>query len=194
VRWRSNSAILILLGGAHSGRYLALVVACAINVAHLAASLEALVQSKRLLHDHRVTRHDDVVPARRAALVVSSVDLEVEEISSALPMPADETQRRGELLPSGPVPARLNMWALVAGGDETTHIASHIHDVLGRAEPLKTELQTLRDRDCLIMLNIEWQEQGEPEDLGYLLHAEQIAFLAEIGAMIKVDPPVRSLE
>jgi hypothetical protein len=126
--------------------------------------------------------------------MVSSVDLEVEELAAALPIPADEARRRGELLPGGPVPARLSTWALVSAGDETTHLASHVHDVLGRAEPLKTGLQALRDRDCLIMLQIEWQALGETDDLGYLLRAEQVAFLAEIGAMVKVDPPIRNLE
>jgi hypothetical protein len=109
-------------------------------------------------------------------------------------MPADETRRRGELLPGGLVPARLNVWALVSAGDESTDLASHVHDVLARAEPLKTELRALRDRDCLIMLQIEWQARGETDDLGYLLRAEQVAFLAEIGAMVKVDPPTGNLE
>jgi hypothetical protein len=132
---------------------------------------------------------------RQAALIVSSCKITVREMSDLLGVTPDKAREIGEVRPDArfPIPAKENSWVLFERGDSSADMSDLIDSLSRRVMPLRAGLVALRNRGCAIKLDlVQWITPADPVGPGFVLGAEVVDLIAEVGGFIDVDQYVDS--
>ena len=127
---------------------------------------------------------------RHAALVIVSQEVTVAEMSEVLGVAPDQaleagTVRSGSILR---IPARENSWEIFEQGDSSADMSDIIANVAQRAIPLRPGLVELRNRGCVIKLDlVQYLSPTDPVGPGFVLDTPMIELLSALDGFVDVD-------
>jgi hypothetical protein len=123
-------------------------------------------------------------PSRKVRFLVVSDGLSSAEITEALDVEPDEAS-------DGDAPRfpDESSWGLVAYGSGSDDLAELIARVLDRVRPLVPAIQKLRaaDPEVVCLLRLVQYIGPDPVGPGFVLEADQMQILVEVGAFLDVD-------
>jgi hypothetical protein len=130
----------------------------------------------------------------KAALVVQSRELSLDQISAVMARRPDSGYERGSLSPVGKVPRAATSWSLELDWPRETHggtegLAAAIES-LGRS--VAEHAATLAAQGCDVVVSVCQELADDPASVGLHLTPEAIKWLAMAGATVDVDQYVES--
>ncbi|GAA0811601.1 DUF4279 domain-containing protein [Spirilliplanes yamanashiensis] len=131
-------------------------------------------------------------PPRYAGLVIFSRRLTPAQITAVLGVQPDYCHATGDI-PRGlrhPRPARDAVWAIEEVGDAGRPLSAVVEAAVRRAVPLRSSLRELAVQDPDVGITLDVVHTIGPDDeggLGFGLLPDQVAFLADVGALLDVD-------
>lgn len=125
----------------------------------------------------------------KAALVVQSRELALDEISAAMARQPDSGYDRGSLAPVSKAPRQWTSWSIelawppgVHGGTEGLAVAI---ESLGQS--LAERSAMLAERGCDVVISVHQELANTPESVGLNLTPAAIRWMAAAGAAVAVD-------
>ena len=130
----------------------------------------------------------------KAALVVQSRDLSLEEISAAMARPHDSGYERGSISPLRKVPRGWSSWETELRWPDDVHAGteglSTAIESLGL--PTAERAGALAAQGCEVVISVRQDLVDDPASVGLYLTPEAVSLLATAGAAVSVDQYVVS--
>jgi uncharacterized protein DUF4279 len=137
--------------------------------------------------------------ARCVHFSVVSSSTSLDDILEAIPVPPDETHRKGRISPGSILrrPARENAWRLKEEGDCATDVSALLNAMSVRIKAIREELLAINKPGLSMLLSIvQYASPDDPTGPGFVVEPDLMRLLAELGAPVDADlyierPPAR---
>jgi hypothetical protein len=130
-------------------------------------------------------KEETSIEVQRAAFVICSELISVDQMASVMGYAADFSLAKGEVREGAMarIPARQSSWEIREDADS---VAEAIERLFRRLRPAQNRLRELRALGCSARFSIV-QRVMPDSDLGFAIDAEDVRLLTDAGAFIDVD-------
>jgi hypothetical protein len=121
-------------------------------------------------------------------LVAFSDTLSVATMTAIAGITPDSSRCKGGLGAIVPVPAKEHSWEIGETGGRDVPLEAVIDRLFKRVLRTRESFIALRAAECSFKVElVQWMSASDPHGPGFVLDAEVLQFLAELGAFVDVD-------